>query len=331
MPSTDVSRWCLPAIIKAFFQTPSDFPHLAMINIGAYWSWWSDIESVERVVSDPRLMSLRLDQSVGHPSVIKRQLQCVLERIERQHRSLEEVGVMRTGRWGPRYVDRLPGLEDLVLEVVRTGSRGPGTMHATDEWLFALDGRLPDLVAAVKGNTFLYCLSVWDQGDVEGSPPLDAFEHLDKNYDRVLAIDDALLSIVVPARVLLHARPATPSSDKDVADGTHRDQKRRASLLSLPPEVLHLILVELSVIVADERAQAREDMSALDFPELASLANLTQSGVERPQPAELWDMILYASDMSTVRKEKRRAWSCRLLWERKWMRTAEGRTAIEVG
>lgn len=334
------SHWCLSLIMETFFQDPSDFADLTSIEIGAFWSP-THAKNVQRIMSDKRLSHIRLDQSEGHLSVVEHQLRSLLDRIKEQPYSIAQVGVIKannsTGPAGPSPA-RLAILEDLVLDVVGTGTRGLTGLWVLDSRLFSQAGRLPELVKEANANELINMLLVCAQEDddvarLKGICPDGVEDHLSFNFCRYQVVATPLLSIVVPARVLLHARSATPPSltphpsttspvDRHSSSTSHVDRHdRRTTILSLPPDILDHILHQLANIVADDASDQFEDEYLLWFPHLLDLTEQGTPFHDVPDSAAIWDMILYASDMSTVHRERRKDWTERLLWERRraWM------------
>ena len=290
-----------------------------MLGLGVHWP--TDSASiVRRVILDPRLQDVWLDHSAGSLSILSCQLQAILDRIPAQPRSLDRIGLISLlAEEGDENGPPLDDLENLVLEIVRAGQDGLSELGALRHWFFLDDDRRAELVVAAMKNNWLQDLTAIDLDDPDvdsnqynGSilPELDV--HLSSNAIRNEARKDALLSIVVPARVLLFARNPSLGQILKTSSVTPR-----VTLLSLPPEVISIILHSLANINASD--YARKHAAATDPPSEPP-SDVTVD------PREIQDRINFASDLTTLHRKRGWGWTGDLLWERRKLLASKRKT-----
>lgn len=230
---TEASVWCLPLVLDAFFRDPADFPGLRKFDLQADWSDELHAEDLAIVMGDPRLKEVYLDRSVGSSSLIKHQLECLANRIEKSPRSLLECGLLGLD---PKVEDDDPLLdtiEGLVLDILRSGRNGVEQLTLCDEQLFRTKTRLTELNSVVKQNQCRQEVAIYTKDEYGAQLPGDRShkavrQHLLKNMTRQDVVQDVAFSLVSFARVLLLATPGTPPDPF-------------TTILSLPAELLHLI------------------------------------------------------------------------------------------
>jgi hypothetical protein len=287
--------------VSALFDDPSDFPYIYGFSISAHWTD-NRVEDVRRVLSDPRLEFADLAYGLSSLPLLIAQLECLLDRISRCPQSVEHAGLLCVEPGPESDDDRFPEVEELVLQLIETGEAGVSSIYAPKPFIFLEEDGRNELVHAILADDKLkigdFALELFDLE--EDGPPEGTEEHLNRNFDRGSALEGALLAIIAPARILLFAQKASTRA------GLSSTSKPGAVVTRLPFEVLRLIFHELSYIVADELV--------MDDPLRKSIEEPLDA---RPSRREIDDIIVFASDLGTVYRERRHAWQFRLIAERR--------------
>ena len=289
--------------MDTFFSDPSDFPHLR--EIGIYADWVEDqAHFLSTIISDCRIKRFTLFESKTPPAVFCHLLRAVLDRIRQLPGTLDEL-------WLPKaYFGRQPtqdGIEAarLFIDLLRKGRDGIlklVSMDAADIFDYGgFDQRL-ELLVAIRQNAWLEDASIRTE-DGTGSIGNQFKEHFQRNDDRAFIVREAAKNLVVPARILLFAR----SDSTAAAAGAH--------FLSLPAEVVTLILEQLADLLAKQRARDIMARNAHMGKEKRRLID------GRLSPRQIRNVLGYARDPTTLNRERLPNWTERFVEEmdcRRW-------------
>ena len=239
------SVWCLPLILDTFFSDPADFPHLTTFGLAAHWSD-ERIPDLRKITRDTRLRDLRLDGSEGSCMVTVKLLQALVERLTLHPRSIDEFH-FPAYPYDPTADPALPEdplvdeIRKLILDVIRFGRDGLVTFVTLEYRL--MDGPKgeawrPSLMEALRANDWLEYVNLPTQ---DGDDPflIDIGRRYRWNSDRSYVGYQVAKRLVAPAAVLLAPRT------KDCSDPS-----LKGTILSLPAEIIDLILHELADTIA---------------------------------------------------------------------------------
>lgn len=293
-------RWCLPLVIHALFLRRADFPNLSNFGIAHYWS--NGTTSVlTTIIHDLRLTSISFDSSVGTAKMLEFQCRAVLARLRNRPGSLSTyISLEFTDDLDDGH-PALEIIEDVFLDLIRLGRAGLVRLGMGDPCLFKSPEPLDQLSAVLLDNQWLTAVDMPD--DFHGLDALkkrlpDAVRsHIDRNATRATAMRAAVLSLLVPTRVLLFARPAQlgPRTRRNIPVPT------RGTLSWLPGEIIGLILRQLADATAQDTIDKKGDGAGVQDGRLGG--------------RQYRRVIAFAADRETLDRDMRGDWQARLVRE----------------